>query len=371
VRKIQRVTGPTDITKAEPHAAQGIRPRLRRAISELPPSAFAVVMATGIVAIAAHQQGLDSLAWVLFAVAAAALLICWALLATRVVRHPARVLAGLQDHSSSAAFFTAVAGTAVVGSACIVVGAALPLASALWGLAAVTWLVLGYAVFFGLTIAADKPRLENGINGTWLLAVVATQSLSVLAGLLSPEMPQPLRLYVNFTALCAWLVGGMLYAWQITLIFYRYMFLPFRVADLTPAYWINMGAMAISTLAGARLVLDVPQAQFLESLSPFLRGVTVLFWATGTWWLPLLLLLTAWKHLVRREPVRYHFGQWSVVFPLGMYSAATHEMSAALGLGFLGMLETAFFWAAVVAWAIVGAGMLRRGWVGVRGTVGD
>jgi tellurite resistance protein TehA-like permease len=152
----------------------------------------------------------------------------------------------------------------------------------------------------------------------------------------------------------------MLYAWQITLIFYRYMFLPFRVADLTPAYWINMGAMAISTLAGAHLVLDVPQAPFLESLLPFLRGVTVLYWATGTWWLPLLLLLTAWKHLVRREPVRYHFGQWSVVFPLGMYSVATHDMSAALGLDFLGMVETAFFWAAVAAWVAVAAGMLRR-----------
>jgi tellurite resistance protein TehA-like permease len=360
-----------DSSKVEGNAAPKYSLGLGRVVAELPPSAFAIVMATGIVAIAARQQGFAGLAWLLFAVAALALLVCWALLAARVVGHPARVLADLQDHSSSAAFFTAVAGTAVVGSACIVVGAALPLASALWGLAAVTWLVLGYAVFFGLTIAADKPRLENGINGTWLLAVVATQSLSVLAGLLSPEMRQPLRLYLNFTALCAWLVGGMLYAWQITLIFYRYMFLPFRVADLTPAYWINMGAMAISTLAGARLVLDVPQAQFLQSLSPFLRGVTVLFWATGTWWLPLLLLLTAWKHLVRREPVRYHFGQWSVVFPLGMYSAATHEMSAALGLGFLGMLETAFFWAAVVAWAIVGAGMLRRGWVGVRGTVGD
>jgi NAD(P)-dependent dehydrogenase (short-subunit alcohol dehydrogenase family) len=86
------------------------------------------------------------------------------------------------------------------------------------------------------------------------------------------------------------------------------------------------------------------------TLLPFVRGVTLLFWATGTWWLPLLVLLVAWKHIVRREPVRYHFGQWSVVFPLGMYSAATHEMSAALQLGFLGTLEVVFFWAAAAAW---------------------
>jgi tellurite resistance protein TehA-like permease len=351
------VTGQTVLSKSE---LVGVRFSLRRFVSELPPSAFAVVMATGIIAIAARQQGFAALAWVLFAAAAVALVVCWLLLAARLLRHPARVLADLQDHPKSAGFFTAVAGTAVVGSASIAVGAWPGAASALWAVAAGTWLVLGYALFFGLTIATQKPRLEQGINGSWLLAVVATQSLSVLAGLLSPGMPPPLRVHLDFAALCAWLVGGMLYSWQITLIFYRYMFLPFRPADLTPTYWINMGAMAISALAGARLVLDAPQAQFLEGMLPFLRGVTILYWATGTWWLPLLLLLTAWKHVVRREPVRYEFAQWSVVFPLGMYSAATHEMSVALGLGFLGKLETAFFWAAVAAWIAVAAGMLRR-----------
>ena len=42
----------------------------------------------------------------------------------------------------------------------------------------------------------------------------------------------------------------MLYIWLIALIFYRIMFLPLTPADLTPPYWINMGAMAISTLGG-------------------------------------------------------------------------------------------------------------------------
>ena len=46
----------------------------------------------------------------------------------------------------------------------------------------------------------------------------------------------------------------MLYIWMIALIFYRFTFLPLTPGDLTPPYWINMGAMAISTLAGAALV---------------------------------------------------------------------------------------------------------------------
>jgi len=77
---------------------------------------------------------------------------------------------------------------------------------------------------------------------------------------------------LNFFALSIWLWGGMLYIWFISLIFYRYTFLVFSPGDLTPPYWINMGAMAISTLVGAKLVQNTPDAPFLASLLPFLKG---------------------------------------------------------------------------------------------------
>ena len=44
----------------------------------------------------------------------------------------------------------------------------------------------------------------------------------------------------------------MLYIWIISLIFYRYTFFTLDPERLTPPYWINMGAVAISTLAGTR-----------------------------------------------------------------------------------------------------------------------
>ena len=46
----------------------------------------------------------------------------------------------------------------------------------------------------------------------------------------------------------------MLYIWIISLIFFRYTFFTLSPADLSPPYWINMGAVAISTLAGTMLV---------------------------------------------------------------------------------------------------------------------
>jgi tellurite resistance protein TehA-like permease len=155
-----------------------------------------------------------------------------------------------------------------------------------------------------------------------------------------------------------WLGGGMLYLWIIGLIFYRYAFLRFTPQDLTPTYWINMGAMAISTLAGALLIDNAPDAPFLDSLLPFLKGFTVLYWATATWWIPMLLVLGVWRHLHRRFPLAYDPLYWGAVFPLGMYAAATDAMAHALRLRFLAFLPPLVLYAALAAWLLAFVGLL-------------
>src|SRR3546814_695980 len=204
-----------------------------------------------------------------------------------------------------------------------------------------------------------KPTLDRGINGGWLLAVVATQSMAVLAGLIALEVPQPLRVELNFFALSLWLWGGMLYIWMMSLIFYRYTFFEFSPADLSPPYWINMGAMAISALAGSLLIINAPDAPFLGSMLPFIKGFTVFFWATGTWWIPMLLVLAIWRHVVRRFPFSYDPMYWGAVFPLGMYAACTMRMMDAMDLGFLGLLPHVAFIAGLAAWALLFIGQLR------------
>lgn len=44
---------------------------------------------------------------------------------------------------------------------------------------------------------------------------------------------------------------------------------------------------------------------------------------------------------------------WSVVFPLGMYSAATFAFGAAAGLSFLEPLSRVMFWIALAVWGAV------------------
>ncbi len=60
-----------------------------------------------------------------------------------------------------------------------------------------------------------------------------------------------------------------------------------------------MGAVAITTLAGARLILAAPGLTLLSDLLPFLKGFTLFFWAAGTWWIPLLFILGFWGHVYK------------------------------------------------------------------------
>ncbi len=49
---------------------------------------------------------------------------------------------------------------------------------------------------------------------------------------------------------------------------------------MTPPYWINMGAVAITTLAGANILIN-GNAPFLVDLIPFIKGFTIFFWASS------------------------------------------------------------------------------------------
>jgi tellurite resistance protein TehA-like permease len=327
-------------------------------IASLHPAYFALVMATGIVSIAAKLLGLPALARLLFGLNLLFYPVLAVLTGIRIARSPDRVVADLLDHGRSVGFFTTVAGTCVLGSQFVIVAGLWRPAAFLWAVGILLWGLITYGVLAVLTVKETKPPMPEGLSGGWLVIVVAAQSVSVLGTQLAAGFGSRESL-VLFFSLLLWLGGGMLYVWIITLIFFRYTFFVMKPYDLGPPYWINMGAVAISTLAGALLVAAASGSTLLQELAPFLKGMTLLFWATATGWIPMLVILGIWRHLIRRFPLRYDPLYWGAVFPLGMYTVSTYRLGQVIDVPEIMAIPRLFIWVALLAWMATMVGLLR------------
>lgn len=324
------------------------------------PAYFAMVMATGIVSIACQLLNLRLVGRILFWLNILFYAVLCALTFVRCVRYPKRLQADLLHHGRSVGFFTTVAGTCVLGSQFLIVGGLWSIAALLWSLGIILWVTLTYGIITILTVKNSKPGLAEGINGGWLLPVVAAQSVAVLGTQLASGFTADHQPHVLLFCLIVWLGAGMLYVWIISLIFYRYTFFTISPSDLAPPYWINMGAVAISTLAGTMLLAAAPRSPLLTELVPFIKGLTLLFWSTATWWIPMLITLGVWRHVYRRFPLRYDPLYWGAVFPLGMYTACTFRLTQVMHAEILLFLPRVFIYIALAAWAITLIGLLHQ-----------
>lgn len=322
------------------------------------PGYFALTMATGVVSIASALLGLQAVAWALLVVNWIAYPALWGLTLVRVAAFRRQLAVDISDHQRAPGFFTLVAGTCVFGTQNMIVANALAVASLLWWFGLGLWILVMYGFFTAVTIRARKPTLAMGINGAWLIGAVATQSIVVLRGALDAGTtpPEP----IQFVALMMFMIGSMLYLAIIPLIFYRLTFVRLISQDFGPPYWINMGAVAISTLAGATLILRAEKWPLVQPFLPFLRGFTLFFWSVATWWIPLLLALMVWRYFWKRDRLAYEPALWGMVFPLGMYTTSTLQLSRALGLEFLRAVPAVFIWVALAAWLATMAGLLSH-----------
>ena len=338
---------------------------LAKQIETLDPGSFALVMATGIISNALFFEDHRELSGALFAVTSIAY--CWlgVLTIVRAVLFRRALWADLVDPGRVFSFFALVAGTGVFGAG-IGLRNVDSIAQAFWIAALIAWLVMIY-FSFGVLTFFNTAHGADIVQGGWLIAIVATESLVILGTAISPAFGD-LTPAVFVLVHMLWGLGLALYGIFVALFAYRIFFFKVAPQDLTPVLWVVMGVAAIATNAGSELILNNSGIPFLVSTRPFIDGATLIAWAWATWWIPLLLLFGIWKHVVCRVPLTYTPMLWSMVFPLGMYSLASLRLSLAADFSPLKALSHVMVWIALAAWAVTASGLTAASWKSFRET---
>ena len=162
-----------------------------------------------------------------------------------------------------------MAATNVLGSASGLIHGWWTLAWGLWWLSLGLWAFFAYATLFAVVLKGPKPGLAKGINGTWFLLTVSTESVVVLGALLLGRHPSDL---LAFALVAAFALGLVLYLIVMTMVFLRWTFTELEPDEADPPAWIAAGAVAITVLAGSNLLGRRERVAADRTAGPVHRG---------------------------------------------------------------------------------------------------
>ncbi|MEU6479577.1 tellurite resistance/C4-dicarboxylate transporter family protein [Streptomyces sp. NPDC047017] len=303
---------------------------LRAWLAQRPPAAGGAVMASGIVSVGLHLTGFEPLSLAVLAVACLAWLALAADFVVRLLRERARWM----SEAGTPGALTGVAATTVLGTRFSALGAR-TLAEALLALAVVLWPWL---------LVRVVRNSRRPMPGAVFLCCVATEGLALLGASLAAA---PGTAWLAHTALVFFWLGLALYLFALSRFDLRH------VHEGRGDHWVAGGALAISAVAGARLIAAAAPGRYLwnEDDSGVLHTVTLGLLVLALCWYAVLLV----AELVRPRP-GYDVRRWSTVFPMGMTAAAALSGASALGLPAFSGVGEVLLWIAVAAWLAVAVG---------------
>lgn len=314
------------------------------------PGSFSMVMGTGIVATALRQDRATLAADVLLAIAAAAFVVLAVAVSWRSVARPGATWSDLTRPGQAFAAFTFTAACGVLGLGLTTAG--LPLAGAVLAAAGVAaWLALTALIPARMAFSRQARPAIGDLNGTWYLWTVATQSLAIMAAFLHAG-----RILAAgpaaVLALAAWLAGLAIYVLTTAAVVARLRRAGAGQAGNRAGYWITMGAASISVLAAAH-ILGISGSPAVAAARPWITDTAIALWSLATCLILVLAVATAAVWLPSRPHPRYDASAWMVVFPLGMYAAASQQLGTQAGLDPVRLTGDGFTWPAAAVWLAV------------------
>jgi C4-dicarboxylate transporter/malic acid transport protein len=331
---------------------------------DLGPNWFASVMGTGIVAIAASTlpfrvPGLRVFALVIWALAAAWLVVLSAAWAVHWTKHTGRALAHANNPvtaqfwgAPAMALMTVGTGTLLVGKDWTGVAAAIDIDWALWSLGTALGLVtacwIPYLMMTRHEIAAD------GAFGGWLMPVVPPMVSAATGALLVPFAAAG-QARLTLLLGCFAMFGISLFASVIiiTLLWGRLVTYKTLPAAMVPTCWIVLGPLGQSVTAAGNLAKVAGQTLH----APYATGTAVfaLLYGVPTWGFAMAWLAIAAAMTLRtaRKGLPFGLTWWSFTFPVGTCVTGTIGLAARTGADLLSYSAAGLFLLLLAAWLIV------------------
>lgn len=327
-------------------------------IEKLPPGSFSFVMATGIISTALYIFHQNFLSWLLLAISLIGYFVLLILYVLKIIKFRERFVQDGRSPGKSFGYFTIIAATNVLAARLILAHFA-NFAMILWVISLPMWLILTYLIPGVLILESRQESILKYVDGSWYLWVVATASVAVAAAVLTAPYHN-LAQFLSVIAVSFWSIGVVLYLMLLGLATFKLLDAPVTIQGLAPTYWITMGATAILTLAGSRILIMPLSVSILSPTKEVVSGITFMLWSYGTWWIPMLIVFGIWRHLIKKQPVAYEAGLWSMIFPLGMYATASELFGDATHLDFMKTIASYEIWFGLLVWVISFFAMLFR-----------
>jgi hypothetical protein len=312
---------------------------LGRTLDSIPPSTGSEVMGAGILSIALSLDGQETLSRVILVIAA----IIWASLVLLLPLRTARDPVGFRADARTPAALTAAVATAVLGTRLTLLG---------WRWAGIAAMVIALVLWAALL----RPVLSGWKSptvGVSLLLAVSTEALAVLAATLAPAEH------------ARWLLIAALVPLGLGLAFYVFVISRFDLRQLSIGggdHWITGGALAIATLAAAKVAAGAKVLGILGGGAGALEDIAIVLWAMSMVWLVVLVFAEArWPRLT------YDARRWSTVFPLGMYAACSFVVGIVAHADAITSFARVTVWVALASGVIVFTATVGRGVKLVRG----